>query len=335
MMSKEKMMNEGKLMSEERIRDALRMEAEVPEGANERIMRAARRSGCRSARIYKMAPAVAACAAVVLLSGVAVNAATGGGIVRFLTGSENSVLYIPDDSEMEATESSWTDPEGVEHKQLDVRMGNHIFSTSAEKDASSVELVVPVEGLKNGMQFMTFRAYALPWADTEMDIYFTIRKEFASDFEYNFAGVGQDKKAEMTAEVCAKMRDMIRDEERECVRKGVLDAVNAFESGRKVATMNYTAFRKMEDWEEDLGERQFTDESGERWTRDRESNDWVCEDVTDITDSHYYLLVDSAYGTGRTYVMEINEGNWSLGRYSGEKMETVDESGIPVYDRRR
>lgn len=324
-------MKDREYLTEDRIREALKLEVSVAQDINQKILRRAEKSRGKHSLPGRAAIA-AACMALALAGGIGVKASLTGRQVVPVQGREENESYLSrPDAQVTETEAE----DGAIHREITLRTGDNAFvsirNLSVDETCCSMLMVFEKDGQTFFMEPSASVSAAL--GETTEDLYYSIRKDFLATFQaYDQPYRSPDGKivtpVDLKEEITQGLRAFAKEARNQAVCDALLAVADDYEQGRILYI--------------DRIVKQNPGGGLKEWS-------WVCEDITDLVaaqEEGFILIADSVYGPPETYVIQIpahfadpsclypgvREGlTWFC---SEEELEEYRRQGIPIYDRR-
>lgn len=292
-------------LNDEEIRTALKTDIAPAEELNERIMSMASKKN-QTSPTHRFAFATAICLLVVLTSGVVVNAATGGRLIKFILGEDSKTVVV---SEYE-TEIKNEIINGEEYEAVYIDDGRYSMSHVLQEDIPSYNLSIVLE--KDGKSsFINLSALlCTPEQQTSEDMYYSIRESFYNSVKSLASGNNGFFKDELIQ----KLRTTADQETEDYIRDALYDVVDDVENNRNMLIYDANLNDCL-----GLG-----------------TSSWICEDISEYEEGEYTLIVNSVYGKPEAFIVGSDDKgrHWSTTVYSKEKEAELRNQGIEIIDRR-
>ncbi len=301
-------MNEKTTFNDEELKMALKTDIAPAEELNERIMAMAEKKN-HKAPTHRFALVAAICLLVFLTSGVVVNAATGGRVIKFILGEDSKTVVV---SEHEA-EIKNEEINGEKYESVYIADENNKWEYSSshavEEDIPSYHFSTVLEKDEKSWFVNLSAVLYTQRQHTSEDMYYSIREKFLSQFNaFKSNGLNLFKD-----ELIQKLRKAADEETEAYIKEALYDVADDIENDRNMLIMDCNindCFR--------LG-----------------TSSWICEDITEYNKGDYTLIVNSIYGKPETYIVGIAYGrHTSTTIYSEEKEAELINQGEEIVDLR-
>lgn len=290
------------------IREALKLNMNVPEEVNNKVLRATERKRNHRGSL-RIAVAAAGCGIMLLSAGIIVDASTGGRVVEYLRGKIDNRTYVYGNGSTTIKESVQNN--GEEWEQVEYIEDNVVMSHPVSEDKTEYSLYLKVTDIEGKDEFISLQACVMEGQTTE-ELYYAIRGDFLSVLT-KFQNPDEKK------QIPAGLKEAADNTDSAAIKDALLDLSSDYENNHRIFYFNAP---------------------GKWWGE--EDDIIIFEDISSLPTGKTAIIVNTVDDKDKSWIFELEIENDTLflnqyerGKmYSEEYYQELLAEKIPVYDLR-